>query len=76
MHGKELGCPESTYQYLQRLRNHLISAKILHERYEREAKEFAGIGWHEEALKLQELANEILKHIKGIESQIAELEKQ
>ena len=52
MHGKELGCPESTYQYLQRLRNHLISAKILHERYE------------------------ILKHIKGIESQIAELEKQ
>ena len=76
MEEKELGYPESTCQYLQRLRNHLISAKILHDRYEHEAEEFRKLGWHEEALGLQKLANEITKHIREIESMIAELEKQ
>ena len=30
---RELGCPDETYQHLQRLGNHLISAKILYDRF-------------------------------------------
>lgn len=71
----ELGCPESTYRYLQRLRNHLIIAKIEMLNYEREAEEFTKLGWHEEALKLREKANSCLKTIRELEDEILKLEK-
>jgi len=72
---RELGCSEGTFRYLQRLRDHLIIAKIEMLNYEREAEEFTKQGWHEEALKLRQKANAYLKTIRELEDEIAELEK-
>ncbi|HDM27130.1 MAG TPA: hypothetical protein ENG27_02295 [Candidatus Bathyarchaeota archaeon] len=72
---RKLGCPDETYKFLQRLRNHLISAKILHERFEEEVETYMKAGLHEEALKMQRLANSQLKVIRGIENEIEELER-
>ena len=73
---EELGCSEDTYRYLQRLRDHLIMAKIEMRSYERDAEEFRKIGLHKEALRLMKYANEQLKLIRELENEIAELEKQ
>jgi len=72
---RELGCPDETYQHLQRLRNHLISAKILYDRFTREAEEHRKEGRREEALDVQALANSMVKVVREIEDKIAELGK-
>ena len=72
---RKLGCPDETYKFLQRLRNHLISVKILHERFETEAKEYMKMGLNERALYMQRMANSCLKMMREIEDEIEELEK-
>ena len=75
MAGRELGCPDSTYEYLQRVRDHLIMAKIELSRYEREAEEFKRLGWHEEAERTLKLAHSYVSIIRQLEDEIKELEK-
>lgn len=72
---RKLGCPDETYKFLQRLRNHLISAEILHKRFENEAKEYMKMGLNKRALFMQKMANYCLEVVREIEDEIEELEK-
>ena len=72
---RELGCPESTYRYLQALRNQLISAKIEYRDCERRAEEYKALGWFDEAERMLKRSQSWLKMVREIEGEIAELEK-
>jgi len=72
---RQLNCSDKDYIILKRLRNHLISAEILHKRFENEAKEYMKMGLNKRALFMQKMANYCLEVVREIEDEIEELER-
>jgi hypothetical protein len=68
-------CPDEEYEYLQRLRNRLITFKVSYRHFEEEAEAAKRIGRLEEAERLTSLANSLLKEIRQTEADVKELEK-
>ena len=70
----ELKCPKKEYSYLQRLRDRLISTKILFRETEKHADIAKKAGLFKEAERETDFARGYMRIVREIEDQIKELE--
>jgi hypothetical protein len=70
----ELSCSDEDYRYLQRLRDRLISTKILFREAEKHAEFARKAGLIEEAEREESFAREYMNLLRQMEDQVKKLE--
>jgi len=70
-----LRCPDEEYEYLQRLRNWIITDKVTMRDYERRAQEALRAGRLEDAERWTSMARSVLDQLRKTEMSVKELEE-